>query len=85
MKFYKDNDYYNNYWLLILDKKLNAIYNSLHYVVFFKNGKRHNAKNAAFIANNVYKEFNLNGNSYGYEDNFTKESWRRFCKLKVFL
>jgi hypothetical protein len=85
MKFYKDNDYYNNYWLLILDKKLNAIYNSLHYVVFFKNGKYNNTKNAAYIRYSGSKDFCLNAKYYGTEYEFTKQSWRRLVKMQVFI
>ncbi len=31
------------------------------------------------------KEFVLNGICYGCEDDFTKQTWRRFVKLKAFL
>jgi hypothetical protein len=91
MKFYIDK-YKNNfyYWNKTRINKLNAILNSknaLNYakcVYFFKNGKFHNTKNAAYIEINGYKQFFINGHCYGYND-FTKKSWRRFVKLKAFL
>jgi hypothetical protein len=86
MKFYIDkiNRYF---WGIIFKNKLTAIYNysnKLFYVHFFKNGKRHNSKNAAYI-NGIYKSYYLNGESCGYEYNFTKKSWRRFVKMQTFL
>jgi hypothetical protein len=88
MKFYKTN---NNHIFLIKIKndKLNAIYARELYVDFYKNGDYHNDKNASFYAKDKkYKTFCLNGKIYGYENAFTKESWRKFAKelkLKVFL
>jgi hypothetical protein len=79
MKFYKSKD------LSEMAKfHLTAIYDNYYYVHFFKNGKRHNSKNAAFI-DGIYKQFFLNGQSYGYECYFNKQSWRRFVKLQAFL
>ncbi len=80
MKFYKSNFYYK-----IIDNKLNAVYSDFYKVVFYKNGLRHNSKNAAFIKYNNCKGFYLNGNFYGYKDDFTKHSWRKFVKLQAFL
>jgi hypothetical protein len=54
-------------------------------VRFVKNGNFHNNKNAAFVTINRYKEFILNDKNYGNQDNFTKQTWRRFVKLQAFL
>ncbi len=82
MNFYRDR-FNSYYWGKVYYKKITAIYQSaLGVILFFKNGLRHN--NIAYNYNG-YKEFYLNGIRYGNESDFTKESWRRFCKLKVFL
>jgi hypothetical protein len=83
MKFYIDklNHYY---WDKIRENKLTAIYFSSMVVWFLKNGEEHNTKNAA-ADDKSCKEFYLNGEFYGYENDFTKQSWRRFVKLKAFL
>ena len=83
MKFYNDkgNSYY---WCIIFDNKLTAIHSDYCGIRFFKNGLYHNTKNADYIDNYGYKDFSLNNKSYGDEDDFTKESWRRFVKLQVF-
>jgi hypothetical protein len=53
-------------------------------VYFIQKHSLHNVKNAALILKYLkVKEYYLNGKCYG--DNFTKQSWRRFCKLKAFL
>ncbi len=82
MKFYKNKDYYN----FIVNNNLAAIYSNTHnnIITFFKKGEEHNTKNAAYISDG-YKTFNLNDNFYGYHTDFTKESWRRFAKLRAFL
>ena len=82
MKFYRDN---NNWYFYdkIRDINLSAIYSQYSFITFVTNGKRHNSKNAAYIEINDSKIFYLNGKYYG--DNFTKQSWRRFVKLKAFL
>lgn len=85
MKFYK---YVNgfNYWGKIRDNKLNAIYiNKLNSILFYKNSKLHNAKNAAYIGIDGYKEFYLNEILYDSKKDFNKKSWRRFVKLQTFL
>jgi hypothetical protein len=85
MKFYKDqnkNDFY--YYDIICFNNLDAIYYDNNYVIFLKNGLKHNIKNAAYT-NGKYKQFFLNDKCYGYEKDFTKESWRRFVKLQAFL
>ena len=83
MKFYirKNNNYY---WAKIIKYKLTSIYIDSAGIIFLKNGIVHNAKNAAYIMFKN-KSFCLNAKHYGYEDDFTKESWRRFVKLQVFL
>ena len=85
MKFYKDN--YRNkyiYWCKIKDNKLTAIYYDSIAVRFFKNGNHHNTKNAAYVYDG-YKEFYLNDKCCSIDDDFTKESWRRFVKLQAFI
>jgi hypothetical protein len=84
MKFYNGtgNIYY---WKLICDQKLTANYCNSISVTFYKNGQLHNAKNAAYIAFNGCKQFILNNKHYGTNYTFTKESWRKFIKLKAFL
>jgi hypothetical protein len=86
MKFYKYinyNKYINaNY---VETKKITCIYINDYVVVFFKNGLYHSNKNAAHINNHGHKEFYLNNQFYGDQNNFTKESWRRFVKLQAFL
>ena len=85
MKFYKYK-YDFDYWNKIINKKLTCVYSNYNYVRFYKNGIKHNIKNfALFDINNKYKEFFLNGISYGDKYNFTKQSWRRFVKLKAFI
>ena len=86
MKFYKYNNYHyaHYYHDKIITNKLDCVYYHVKDFCFFKNGKQHNSKNAAYICDK-YKEFYLNGTSYGNKDNFTKESWRKFVKMKVFL
>ena len=90
MKFYKE--YNNSYYYLdkVEYNKLDAIYFSgIETILFFIKGKKHNSKNAALIFFNANKRFYLNGKLYGKifgnQNDFTKESWRRFCKLQAFL
>ncbi len=85
MKFYR---YVNSFIYLnkIYTNKLTAVYfNNNSYVQFYKNGKYHNSKNASYIFISGYKEFWFNNKRYGTEKDFTKQTWRRFVKLKVFL
>jgi hypothetical protein len=86
MKFYRYNINYffhNN----IIINNLTAVYlNYFGSISFYKNGKNHNTKNTAYIHNdNKFNGFYLNGNFYGYKDDFTKHSWRKFVKLQAFL
>ena len=90
MKFYKDDDHFGCYFDKITVNKLTAIYHDYSGVMFFLNGENHNTKNAAYSSENEinekkYQQFRLNRNYYGDENNFTKESWRRFVKLRAFL
>ncbi len=82
MKFYRYNPKYN-YLFKIINNNLIGIYSSFS-VHFFKNGKLHNTKNAAIIYYNI-KEFYLSGKYCGCEDDFTKQSWRKFVKLQAFI
>jgi len=84
MKFYRDK-YPYVFWHKIKGYKLTAIYYDNIAIRFFKNGKYHNAKNAAAIYINGYKAFYLNDECYGDHGNFTKKSWCRFVKMQVFL
>ena len=83
MKFYKNNNSFTD--STIRNNKLTAIHQSYISIRFFKNGTFYNSKNAAYINFKGYKSFYLNDEFYGYEDNFTKNSWRKFCKMQVFL
>mgnify|MGYP007069468954 CR=1 FL=1 len=88
MKFYVDDKNYISYYNEISNNKLTAIYHyksKNSYVQFFKNGMYHNPKNADYINNKGFKDFSLNNKFYGYDKDFTKQSWRRFVKMKVFL
>jgi hypothetical protein len=84
MKFYRDKFIWK-YGGKIINNKLTAIYFTEVYIEFFKNGKNHNIKNAAFIRHDGDKQFCLNDKLYGNEFNFTKKSWRKFVKLQVFI
>ena len=88
MKFYKDkSNNYNFYWSRIKSCKLTSIYVNNIGIDFFKNGIKHNTKNAAYISDYkyIYKEFYLNDKFYGDQTKFTKYSWRKFVKLQVLL
>jgi hypothetical protein len=87
MKFYRDRDENKKFCYYYLDKvesnKLTAIcIDFVNIIRFLKNGRRYNDRNSAYIEPNRFKIFYLNGKIYG---DFTKESWRRFVKLQVFL
>jgi hypothetical protein len=82
MKFYRDKNCYI-YFKKIKHNKLNAVYSS-YFIQFFKNGLYHNSKNADHINDN-YLMFCLNNKCYGYQEDFTKHSWRKFAKLQAFL
>lgn len=84
MKFYINKNT-GHFFEKIVNNKLSAIYYSLYAIRFLKNGNLHNIKNAAYIDNYDSKEFYLNNKCYGYEHHFTKKTWRKFVKLKVFL
>jgi hypothetical protein len=85
MKFYKEQKY-TNYWNFeIYYNDLTAIYHDSISIRFFKNGRRNNSKNATYIKINEFKEFYLDDEYYGDQNDFTKESWRKFVKLQAFL
>jgi hypothetical protein len=90
MKFYKNNKK-NNYKTYITQ--------NLSEIIFTKEEMWHNEKDASYIGHTTqlwdsdkgklvehsFKLFYLNGKFYGNENDFTKKSWRRFVKMKVFL
>ena len=86
MKFYKDIGYEYKYYYIIYNKltciHIDKAYNA---VVFYKNGKLHNSKNSACINCFKHKSFYLNNKRYENDNNFTKQSWRKFVKLQAFL
>jgi hypothetical protein len=82
MKFYRDINSNDYYWKIRYNK-LNVIYTYNKDILFFKNGKYHNSKNASVFSDFINIQFWLNGK--WYRDDFTKESWRRFVKLQAFL
>jgi hypothetical protein len=85
MKFYFERKQFSNYFDRIIDNNLIAIYYDTSCIIFLKDGKEHNSKNVAYIADR-YKHFYLNGKFYGSQ--FTKKSWRKFVrelKLQAFL
>jgi hypothetical protein len=85
MKFYRDTSKSSFYWQkLKLNKSTCAYIKIGYFIIFFKNGLRHNSKNASYFEFR-YKEFWSNGKKYGYEYNFDKKTWRRFVKMQVFL
>ena len=87
MKFYKDKRFY--YWNKIEGNKLNAIHLDgcvSGCIRFLKSGELCNNKNAAYVQGiSGYKSFYLDGKHYGDENDFTKQSWRKFFKLQAFL
>ena len=100
MKFYRDKYSSSHYFYLTKaeNNNLNAIcIDSANIVRFLINGKRHNTKNASFYEfyeDKIYKIFYLNDEAYysdynkhldGNENEYDKQSWRRFVKLIMFL
>jgi hypothetical protein len=84
MKFYKEK---NNsvYFDKIENNKLTAIYINDYEIMFLKNNRLHNHKNFAIFFDSDRYSFCLDGIIYGDQNDFTKQSWRRFVKLKAFL
>ena len=84
MKFYIN---YN--WSKIRTDRLTVIYSTNKYILFFKDGKEHNKKNASYYSfNNNFKCYYLNNKPYGINNDFNKQSWRKFVrelKLRAFL
>jgi hypothetical protein len=92
MKFYKDKDNQFYFFDKIKNNKLTAIIvtDSFGYddiiICFFYNGLIHNEKNFAnFERFEQEKIFSLKGKIYGDQNDFTKQSWRKFVKLQAFL
>ncbi len=85
MKFYIEYSS-SYYWKKICNNELICIYLDYDcHIRFYKNGKIHNNKNAAYINPNNYKSFYLNGKFYGANNDFTKKTWRKFVKMQAFL
>ena len=84
MKFYYDK--YSNYYInKVYDNKTTCVYMG-YSVEFFYKGMNHNIKNAAISEYyHIGKAYYLYSKYYGNEDDFTKKTWRKFCKLKTFL
>jgi hypothetical protein len=76
---------YNTYIYVnkIRSNNLNAIFHDYYEVIFYKNGKIHNSKNAAIYSKSRGKNFWLYDMNYSNE--FTKKSWRKFVKMQAFL
>ena len=75
-----------SFWAKIFYGKKTCIYQiKFEAIAFYKNGLYHNTKNASYIKYDGTKIFYLNYQYYGKEYKFTKQSWRRFCKLQTFL
>jgi len=51
-------------------------------IVYYLNGKYHREDGPAIIFADGYKEWCLNGESYGWNDEYTNESWIRFITLR---
>jgi hypothetical protein len=91
MKFYRDKNSSSHYFYLVKaeNNNLNAIcIDSANIVRFLINRKRHNTKNASFYEfyeDKIYKIFYLNDEAYGNENEYDKQSWRKFVKLQVFI
>lgn len=84
MKFYRyveSAKYLNK----IYSNKLTVYYRQSNAVIFYKNSHFCNLKNASYICISGYKEFWFNNKLYGTEKDFTKQTWRRFAKLRAFL
>ncbi len=76
MQFYKNKNYDYHF---IRHNKLSFANQDNERIVFYKDGKEHNNKNAAIIYYRIkVKHFCLNDLFYGYETRFTKQSWRKF-------
>jgi hypothetical protein len=84
MKFYINKNA-GHFFEKIVNNKLSAIYYNLYAIRFLKNGNLHNIKNAAYIDNYEFKEFYLDNEYYGDQNDFTKKTWRKFVKLQAFL
>ena len=52
--------------------------------IWFRNGKCHRKDGPAVEFANGKKEWHLNNKCYGYNNDFTDESWKRFVKTLIF-
>ena len=52
--------------------------------VWYKNGQWHREDGPAYQGISAYKEWCLNGKCYGYNDQYTIESWKKFVKTLIF-
>mgnify|MGYP007071561069 CR=1 FL=1 len=88
MKFFKYKVYSIQHLIklkFVIYNKLTAIISDPYNVSFYEYGLKHNVKNAAYISYDGYKEFWLNNMRHDNENNFDKQKWRKFVKLKAFL
>ena len=54
---------------------------------WYKNGKRHREDGPAFERSDEFNDFKmwcLNDKSYGYNNDFTNDSWSKFVKTLIF-
>ncbi len=73
MKFY--NDKFNTlFFNKIINNDLTCVYSYTGAVIFYKNGKQHNSKNASYYNFFREKSFMLKNKYYGDENSFTKLS-----------
>jgi hypothetical protein len=88
MKFFKYKSFSIKYIIklrFVIANKLTVIISDPYNISFYEDGLKHNIKNAAYIINDYTKEFWLNNMRYGNENDFDKQKWRKFVKLKTFL
>ena len=76
MQFYKNKNYDYHY---IRYNKLSFVNQDSKQIIFYKDGKTSNKRNAAIIYYGIKaKHFCLNDLFYGYDTSFTKQYWRQF-------
>jgi len=51
---------------------------------WFINGKTHRIDGPAVVWSNGYKSWVLNDKVYGYDNDFTNDSWSKFVKTLIF-
>jgi hypothetical protein len=75
-----------SFWAKIFYGKKTCVYQiKFEAIAFYKNGILNNTKNAAIIYRNNLKSFYIDGVLFSANNKFTKQSWRKFVKLKAFL